>query len=552
MFYRFLCKNISMVKKLLSQKIKELYPGIDFDVLIPPDEKFGDYSVNLAFGLAKKEKKNPVEVGERLVRQFSEDPELKEYFSKIELAPPGFINFFLSDDFLRRELAEIIEKGEEFGSSDSGKGVKINLEFISANPTGPLTVGNARSASFGDTLANIFKKAGYDIAKEYYINDTGNQVRLLGESVAWRYLRIKGKTIEFPDNFYQGEYIIEVAKQVAESGVADNIENFNELVEICKNYAVNEFIASAKKSIENLGVNFDIWFSEKSLQESGEVENTLQLLEKGQHVYEKDGAKWLSLNNDEGVVLVKSDGAYSYLMTDIAYTRNKFIRGFNKAINIWGADHHGDALRLKMGVKALGYEEDKLKILLHQLVFIRSKGELQRMSKRKGEFVLLDNLINEVGKDIIRFFFLMKDLNTHMEFDLDLAKEQSKKNPVYYIQYAYARLNSIFAKCKTKSVKRKTDKTDFRLLREEEELQLMRDMVKFPELVEEISKNYQVHHLARYTLGLASDFHNFYERHRVIQEDKKIKAARLQLARAVYIVLKSCLDLMGLSSPEKM
>ena len=391
------------------------------------------------------------------------------------------------------------------------------------------------------------------MTKEYYINDAGNQVRLLGESVARRYLRLKGKTIDFPDNLYQGEYIIDIAKEVEKDGLVDQIENFDELVLVCKDYALKKLTSLIIGSLKRLGVEFDVWFSEEKLYETGEAETTLRILDKGKHVYEKDGAKWLKIDNsgERDAVLVKSDGAYSYLMGDIAYTRNKFMRGFNKAVNIWGADHHGDVLRLMTGVKFLNYEDEALDVLLHQLISIKVGGETKRMSKRKGELVIFDELLEEVGGDVIRFFFLMKDLNTHMEFDIDLAKKQSNKNPVYYVQYAFARLNSILAKSKEQRAKSKNFE-NLELLKEKEEFLLMRSLVKFPELVEEISKNYQVHHLAQYSFSLASVFHNFYEKHKVIQDDKNLERARLELCRATATILKTTLSLMGISAPERM
>ena len=542
----------AQLKKLLS-----LYSGEDnFDILSPPTLEFGDYSTNLAFVLAKRDKKKPTEVGEKLIQQFSGDREFNRYFSKIELAGAGFVNFYLTDDFLREKLNEILNKKDRLGSQENKK-IKINLEFVSANPTGPLTVANVRAASFGDALANIFKKTGYEVAKEYYINDAGNQVRLLGESVARRYLRLKGNSIEFSDNLYQGEYITGIAKKIEEKGIVAEDENFDKLVEICKDYAINELLASAKKSMADLGVSFDVWFSEKKLYEDGEVADALKILDNKKQLYDKDGAQWLKIDDsgNHDAVVVKSDGSNSYLMGDIAYTRNKFTRGFNKAINIWGSDHYGDVQRLQAGIKALGFEENRLEILLHQMVFIKSRGELQRMSKRKGEFVLLDDLLREVGKDVIRFFFLMKDLNTHMEFDLDLAKEQSKKNPVFYIQYAYARLNQIFAKADmsvSEDKKTRKEDADLKLLQAPEEIQLMRKMAKFPELIEDISQNYSVHHLAQYTLELASDFHNFYEKCHVVQNDKKLEKSRLALCLAVAIILENSLGLMGISAPKKM
>ena len=306
-------------------------------------------------------------------------------------------------------------------------------------------------------------------------------------------------------------------------------------------------IDRARSSTEKMGVQFDEWFYESKLHESGEVKQVFAELESKGFVIDEDGAKWLKMNDEQKAVLVKSDGSTTYLLNDIAYTKNKFERGFTSAINVWGADHHGDVIRLKTGVAALGYDPDRLEILLHQLVLIKESGELQKMSKRAGRFILLDELLSEVGKDAIRFFFLTRDLNTHMEFDVDLAKKQSKENPVFYIQYAFARLNSIFAKTQG------TRAGNADRIKEEEELRLLKDLIRFPEVVEDISQNYQVHHLAQYTFNLAGDFHKFYEKHHVIQEnDLELQSARLLLAQGVHIVLKICLNLMGLSAPEKM
>lgn len=538
------------MKSWLAVKIKELFPGVNSDILIPPDLDKGDYSTNLPFVLAKQDKKNPIELSKEIAQSLAGDKEIKKYFNRVESAG-GFINFYFSEEFLRSETSNILGLQGDYGTGEDKK-TNINLEFVSANPTGPITVHNVRAAPYGDVLAKILIRAGYKVTKEYYVNDAGNQIRLLGESVARRYLKLKGKEIDFPENLYQGEYITEIAFEIDKKGLIENIDNFDGLVEICKEYSVKKLISSIKTSLADLGAEFDMWFSEKKLHETGEIKNALEMLDKGGHVYEKDGAKWLKMG-ESGAVLVKSDGNYSYLMGDIAYTRNKFIRGHNKAINIWGTDHHGDVSRLETGVAALGYEEGKLKIILHQLISIKSGGEKQRMSKRKGEFVILDELLKEVGRDAIRFFFLAKDLNTHMEFDLDLAKEQSKKNPVYYIQYANARLNSIFDKLKLEDLKFKTDNLE--MLKEKEELNLMRNLVKFPDLIEEIAANYHVHRLAQYSYELASEFNNFYEKHKVVQSedgDKKLEESRIALCGAVSRVLKDCLSLMGVSAPEKM
>ncbi len=527
-----------MLKSWLKKEISDKFPDVEFDVLTPPDDKMGDYSTNLAFVLAKKNKTNPKDIGEKIIEEFLNNKEFGKKFSKIQLVPPGFINFYLSESYLRTSLLQIVKEGERFGDSESGKGIKINLEFVSANPTGPLTVGNARAGSFGDTLGNILKKAGYKVTKEYYVNDVGNQVNKLTESTKLRMKELRGEKIEFGPDLYQGEYIKEIAQEFLEKKISEN-----EVGEC----AIKIMTDRARVSTQNMGVEFDEWFFESTLHKSGEVKEALSELESKGFVTEEDGAKWLKINEDQKAVLVKSDGSTTYLANDIAYTKNKFERGFTSAINIWGADHHGDVIRLKTGVSALGYDPDRLEILLHQLVSIKEGGELQKMSKRAGRFVLLDELLSEVGKDAIRFFFLTRDLNTHMEFDVDLAKKQSKENPVFYIQYALARLNSVFAKAG------KVLSGNIERIKEEEEMRLLKDIVKFPEVVEDISQNYQVHHLAQYALNLAGDFHKFYEKHHVIQEnDVELQSARLLLARGVHNVLKICLELMGLSAPEKM
>src|SRR3989338_6861682 len=542
-----------MVKEWLRKKISSKFPDIEFDILTPPSfakasegkPDLGDYSVNLAFIVAKRDGISPMEAGKNLIGEFSGDKEFSKKFSKIQFVPPGFINFYLSEEFLRLSLETIIKEGEKFGDSEMGRGTKINLEFVSANPTGPLTVGNARAASFGDTLGNILKKTGYEVSKEYYINDVGNQVNKLAESVKLRMLELKGEKVEFGADLYQGEYVKEIAKEFLDKGVSEKD---------IPGQAIKAMTDRARNSTQKIGVEFDEWFSESRLHESGEIKEVLAELESGGFVVEEDGAKWLKMNNDQKAVLVKSDGSTTYLLNDIAYTKNKFEREFEKAINIWGADHHGDVIRLKTGVSALGYDPDRLEILLHQLVLIKEGGELQKMSKRAGRFVLLDDLLAEVGKDAIRFFFLTRDLNTHMEFDIDLAKKQSKENPVFYIQYAYSRLNSIFSQIFNFQFSIfNYNKDELNLLKEDEELRLLKDLIRFSEIVEDISQNYQVHHLAQYALNLAGDFHKFYEKHHIIQEkDLELQSARLLLAGGVYTVLKICLNLMGLSAPAKM
>ncbi len=527
-----------MFKSWLRKEISNKFPDIEYDILTPPDDKMGDYSVNLAFVLAKRDKNSPMNVGEKLASEFSNNKEFGKKFSKVKLVSPGFINFYLNEEVLRDSLESIVNEGERFGDSEIGKGIKINLEFVSANPTGPLTVGNARAASFGDTLGNVLKKTGHEVTKEYYINDVGNQVNKLAESVRLRMEELKGEKIEFGEDLYQGDYVKEIAQEFLDRKIPEGHIQAG---------AIKAMVDKAKNSAKKMGVEFDEWFPESQLHEIGEVKEVLEELESKGFVVKEDGAKWLNISEDQKAVLVKSDGTTTYLLNDIAYTKNKFERGFTKAINIWGADHHGDVIRLKTGVSALGFDPDRLEVLLHQLVSIKEGGEVQKMSKRAGRFVLLDDLLSEVGKDAIRFFFLTRDLNTHMEFDIDLAKKQSKENPVFYIQYAFARLNSIFVKTEG------TKAGNAERIKEQEERRLLKDLIKFPEVVEDIAENYQVHHLAQYAFNLAGDFHKFYEKHHVIQEsDEELQSARLMLSQGVHTVLKICLDLMGLATPERM
>ncbi len=528
---------IGRMEKSVKQELKNMLArysgGVDFDVLIPPSGDMGDYSTNIAFKTGGK----PIDNANDLKKKLESDPEIKKMFEGITVLDPGFINFHLKDELLLGIIGEILSKKEKFGDLKIGD-EKINLEFVSANPTGPPTVGNARAASFGDTLGNILKKTGHQVSKEYYINDVGVQVGKLAASIQLRMRQLKGEDVEFGEDLYRGEYVKEIAKEFTERSIPN---------EKIQDEAVKNMVAKARKTLESLGVTYDNWFSESKLHESGEVKAVLSELESKGHVAEEDGAKWLKINGDEKAVLVKRDGSTTYLMNDIAYTKNKFERGFDKAINIWGTDHHGDVPRLKAGVAALGYDEKKLEILLHQLVMLKQKDQKLKMSKRAGNLVLLEDLIRDVGKDAIRFFFLTKDLNTHMEFDVELAKEQSKKNPVFYIQYAFARLNSIFEKAGKDS-----EGADLARLDSEEEKILMRSLVKMPDIIESITNDYQVHHLANYALSLANQFHRFYEKHRVIQDDKELQKSRLALAQAVHIVFKECLGLMGISTPQRM
>ena len=536
------------VKNILFQVVSAYSGGVDFDILIPPSPEMGDYSTNIAFKIGGK----PMVTAEEIKSKLEKDPELHKMFRHISIIVPGFINFYLSDQFLKESLGDMLGGKDKLGNG-SGNGKKINIEFISANPTGPLTVGNARAASYGDTLANILKEAGCAVTKEYYLNDAGVQVNKLGLSVAKRYLQLQGKDVGFEEGLYQGEYVKEIAKSLEMEIESKNLDaNIEALADFCRDKAVEMMVKKAKETTKKIGIEFDVWFKESELYASGEVDLALERLENAGVIEKKDGAVWLKYGDGQEAVLVKNDGNKTYLMGDIAYTLNKLEkRKFDKAINIWGTDHHGDVPRLLAAIETLGHK-DELEIILHQLVMLKQKDERLKISKRAGNLVLLDDLINDVDKDAVRFFFLSKDLNTHMEFDVDLAREQSKKNPVFYIQYAFARLSSIFEKLKTQSQSLEFNKENLSLLEKKEELVLMHTMAKFPDVIENIAKTYQVHHLATYTVDLATQFHQFYEKHKVIQDDSDLQNARAVLSQGVYNLLKNCLDLMGLSTPEKM
>ncbi|MEK7178289.1 MAG: arginine--tRNA ligase, partial [Patescibacteria group bacterium] len=481
-------------------------------------------------------------------------------FSKIE-AENGFINFFLSPECLHYQIKEILKQKDKYGWMDIKKSPPslklrrtMQVEFISANPTGPLTIGNGRGGFYGDTLANILESQGHKVMREYYINDRGEQILLLGRSIK----RAQGSPLLIPgteeavagmvpgisENLYKSEYINELAKQINKKLNAG--EAGQKAVElILKTYI--------RPVIKRLGIKFDNWFSEKSLYSpaSGEI---MESLMRRDFIYEKDGATWMKtsqLGDSEDRVLIKKDGSETYFLSDILYHFDKFkIRKFDKVIDIWGADHHGYAPRLKAAIAAIGIPEDNLEIIITQLVRLVKNGKEVKISKRAGVFITLEELIDEVGLDAARFFFLMYSPNTHMDFDMELAKQRSEKNPVYYIQYAHARLSGILRKAHPTGDHPKGEK--FKLLKEKGELNLIRKLAEFPELLSEVSRNYEVHRLPRYALELAREFHNFYEKYRVITEDKNLTSARLALTMATKIVLANALNLMGIKAPDKM
>ncbi len=543
------------IKSYIFSAIRKLAPNFEGDVLveIPENKEYGDFTTNVAFSLSKILKISPREIAKNLTEELI--GQKNENFSKIE-AVNGFVNFFLSEKFLYGELSGILKRKNKYGFFKNKKSVKIHIDFISANPTGPLTMGNGRGGFYGDALVNILETQGNKVFREYYINDRGEQVSALGRSIK---LAQEGSSIyqtipspsanssvsEISENLYKGEYIGELARKIGKN------LNESEAGQKATELILKTFI---KPAVKKAGIKFDNWFSEKSLYHGSDYQKIIKELTQKDLIYEKDGATWLKttkFGDNEDRVLIKKNSEETYFMSDILYHVNKIkVRKFSKAIDIWGADHHGYAPRLKAALTALDIPENKLKIIISQLARLIKNGKEIKISKRAGNFIALEELIGEVGLDAARFFFLMYSPNTHMDFDLALAKERSQKNPVYYVQYAHARISSILRFAKLKNFKFLI--LNFRFLKEKEELNLIRKLIEFPELLEEISKNYEVHRLPRYAIELAKNFHNFYEKHRVITEDKNLTLARLALVAATKIILANSLRLMGISAPEKM
>ena len=524
---------------ILSLKKSNNWPNFDvsqINIDFSKNEKFGDYSTNLAMALAKYFKKNPMEIAEEIIRSLDSAQHDKNIFEKIEIVAPGYINLYLSKKYFQNKVTEINRLGEKFGNSDIGSGVKVNNEFISANPTGPLHLGNGRGGFYGDSLGKVLKKAGFEVTNEYYINDAGEQAVKFAHSLH-----------EDDQAVYVGEYITELRNKHKE--ILD--ESIEMSVAPSVAAVMNDYIDPA---IDKMKIEFDSWISEKKdLQDAGYIDKALELLKSKKLVYEKEDALWLKttdFGDDKDRVLVKSTGEKTYIASDCGYILNKIERKFDKIIEIWGADHHGYISRFKAAAKALGFVGE-LKFIIIQLVRLVKDGKEVRMSKRTGNVVYIEELIDKVGHDVTRFFFLMYSPDTHMNFDMGLAEERSQKNPVYYVQYAYARICSILRKAAEDKIGIKN--TDLSLLTHEKELSLVRELNKFPELVAEIAESYEVHKLPHYAIKLADRFHSFYNDLRVINEaDMETSKARLGLVNAVRIVLAETLRLIGVEAPDKM
>lgn len=525
----------------------------DFVLEVPREKQHGDFATNLAMLLAKEAKKAPRQIAEIISKYF---PKTGAWVESLEIAGPGFINFRLDNSWLFEVVSDVLKEKHNYGRSDVGKGKKVQVEFVSANPTGLLHMGNARGAALGDTIANLLDAAGFDVSREYYINDAGNQIHNFALSLEARYLQALGMDVPFPEEGYHGEDLVETVESFIKLHgdkylQADSQERQDALVK----YALNEKLSHIRQVLHDFGVDYDVWFSEQSLHDSGAIKKVMAALQSRGYIYEKDGALWFksSLYGDEkDEVVVRSNGVPTYFAADIAYHVNKFERGFEWVINLWGADHHGHVARMKGAMEALGYNPDQLQIVLMQLVRLFSGGEMLRMSKRTGQYVTLSELMEEVGRDAARYFFVMRSADSHLDFDLDLAKSESAENPVYYVQYAHARICSILRQAKEAGVSELPVQVNYQLLTDPSELELIRKVADFPDVVAGAALALEPHRLTRYASELAGLFHSFYTNCRVLNIEADLMAARLGLVQAVKITLSNLLRLIGVTAPERM
>jgi arginyl-tRNA synthetase len=553
---------IAQVKKTILDSIEKNIKQSNFQIkiipeiilLTPKNKSHGDLSTNIAMQLSRKLKLKPLDIAHFIVDNLNIKDSI---IGEVEIVRPGFINFYLKENWLYQIIDEIREKGEDYGKVNLGKGKKIQVEFVSVNPTGPLHVGHGKCAAVGDALSNILKAAGYKVEKEYYINDQGRQIDLLGQSVQVRYNNLLGEEEEFPADGYKGEYIIDIAKEVIEK-FQDKYKGRDdqESREFFKEFTLKNILEGIKEDLKNFGVEFDAWFSESSLYKQNKLQEVIELLQQKGFLYKEKGALWLKttvFGDEKDRVVIRKNSIPTYFASDIAYHQDKYQRGFEKIIDIWGADHHGYIQRMKAAVQALGYPEDSLGVLIVQFVTLIRDGKEVGMSTRGGEFITLKDLIKEVGKDVARYFFLMRSHDSHTEFDLDVAKSQSMENPVYYIQYAYARICSIIKKAEQAGVKMDKSKViKLQLLNQEEEFELIKKLSSLKEVIKKSALTWKPHFLTTYLYDLASSFHKYYTVHRIITEDEELTRARLILIDCTRIVLFNSLKILGVSAPESM
>lgn len=536
---------VSIIKESLKELNFNDIPSEDLYLDLPKDLRFGDLSSNVALRLSKVVKKPPVEVASVLLKAIKQNLEkgpLKDYLSQVKVEGVGFINFYFSDKFFHERLKEVIAKEKDALRIDAGAGKPVLIEFVSANPTGSLSVAHARQAVVGDSLANILDFLGFGVKREYYLNDEGNQINILGRSVELRMKELSGEKVEFPEDHYQGDYIYEIAKEAVNKKI--ETENLGE-------FASDFILDIIKKELDDFGIRFDNWYSQKELGKSGKIDQALAKLKEKKFIYEQDGAVWFKsteFGDDKDRVVIKSDGSYTYLAPDIAYHEEKYKRGFQWLINLWGPDHHGYINRLKASVEAFGHSADSLSVIIVQLATIFRDGKPVQMSTRKGQYITLREVIDEVGRDAARFFFVMRRTSAHLDFDLDTAKKQTSENPVYYVQYAHARICSIL---RSSPVEIK-DSVDLSVLKEKEEIGLIKKLLQFSYILDICLSTEDPYMLTVYLQELAEAFHKFYDLHRVLGQEEALTHGRLALLKATKIIIAAGLELLGISRPEKM
>jgi len=545
------------LRRILQDAVEHLSAtaAINIEIEVPKEESFGDLSTPVAMGLAKSLKKPPRKIAEEIVAHID-----KTIFKSIDIAGPGFINFTFSQSFICLELAELLAEKEAFLTDDVGNGRRVQIEFVSANPTGPLHLGHGRGAAVGAALANLLRETGFRIEKEFYINDAGKQVRLLGLSVFAKYKVLCGQEHAFPEDGYRGGYIDDLAAEFkAAFGDLHAKLSFEDSADVVINFSYLKMLDLIKKDLEDFGVTFDTWQSERDLYASGEIDRALDDLRNRGHIFDQDGATWFrtsDFGDDKDRVLIKKDGDYTYFTPDIAYHRKKFEKGFDELIDIWGADHHGYIPRMQAAAQALGHSKDSLRVLLVQIVSLLKGGQPVQMSKRSGEFITLREVMDEIGPDTTKFLFMTRRSDSHLEVDIEVAKAQSSENPVFYVQYAHARINSIFEKAKEVGAYGYTplqDSRDFNCdLFNDEEMRLIKKLLHYPMMLRGAALAREPHRITFYLQELAGLFHPYYHRHRVISDDAEVTKARLALCEATMIVLRHGAKVLGVNAPEKM
>jgi arginyl-tRNA synthetase len=552
-----------MIKSQLKKRVDACFEaGVDkgfwtaaaadkYTVEVPKHEGQGDFSTNLALVVAGIEKKNPREIAAHLVEMFSGSD---DFVDKVNIAGPGFVNFFLNAQVWSSVLIPVFEKKEQFGLADIGNREKVMVEYVSANPTGPLSIGHGRNAILGDSIARLLEAVGYDVTREYYFNDAGRQMRVLGASTKARYLELLELENEFPEDGYQGDYIYDIARDIIDEG-GDSFKDAD--IELFRDKAQAAIFENINTTLNNMGVHFDSYFNEHTLYEKGLVDSVVDDLRAKGLVYEKDDATWFKTSDfgqEQDRVIIKSTGEPTYRLPDIAYHQEKFRRGFKRMINVFGADHIATVPDVMAGVKALGLDDSLVKVILHQFVTITREGKQVKMSTRKATFITVDELLEEVGADVLRFFFLMRKADSQLEFDIDLAKKQSQENPVYYVQYAYARLCSIERQAQEKGIEIPDgpDAVSLDLLKETEEYELLKVIADYPALVTDAAADLAPHRLIFYLMNLAGLFHSYYNKHKVIGDDAELSSARLCFCRGLKTVFRNGLHVVGLTAPETM